>query len=113
MRQFAGLLCNAPLELPPRGATPPLAARRCDYLSGQRDLDVTIHDSDGECHDRTGRGRVEHSTSAQVKARPMQEAFDLAMVDITLGEGYFGVGAFVVNGEDLVASAHKTHNDAI
>jgi hypothetical protein len=43
----------------------------------------------------------------------MQEAFDLAMVDITLGEGYFGVGAFVVNGEDLVASAHKTHNDAI
>ena len=98
MRQFAGLLCNAPLELPPRGATPPLAARRCDYLSGQRDLDVTIHDSDGECHHRPGRERVEHRTSAQVKARAMQAAFDLAMVDLPLGEGYLGVGASVFYG---------------
>ena len=71
------------------------------------DEDVIAIDGDGVGGDGLGRGQAGGRAGAQVEARAVQPALDGAVLDVALGQRDVGVGADVVDREDLAAGCGR------
>ena len=93
--------------------------RKCDpqFGIGGRDVDqdvvaVNLAGVDG---DRLGGRQAERLAGAQVEARTVQVALDLAVAHIAFGQRNGGVGALVGDGVESAAAVHdgEVHSAAI